>query len=94
MARNHNQMGSARYHNIQESEVNGLWVGKGDNLGRFRSLLEGEFMARVCPLSTRLAPLPRINATVLPSPACQYLTSSICSRPNTEDHHMTHQLYP
>jgi len=37
MERNHNQMGSARYHNMQESKLNGLQVGKGENLGRFEA---------------------------------------------------------
>ena len=50
MESNHNQMGSARYHTMQEYKVNGLQVGKGENLGRFRSLLEGKFMARVYTL--------------------------------------------
>ncbi len=37
MARNLKSEGAATYHKIQESNVNSLWVGKGENLGRFKA---------------------------------------------------------
>jgi hypothetical protein len=37
MARNLKSEDPARYHKIEEYSVNGLWVGKGENLGRFKA---------------------------------------------------------
>ena len=37
MGRNLKNEDAATYHKIQESKVNSLWVGKGENLGRFKA---------------------------------------------------------
>jgi len=37
MARNLKNEDAARYHKIQEFKVNGLWTGKGEDLGRFKA---------------------------------------------------------
>jgi hypothetical protein len=55
MARNLKSEDAARYHKIQESNVNSLWVGKGEDLGRSKSLFPDKNRDYLLSLQTRLA---------------------------------------
>ena len=54
MARNLKSEDAVRYHKIEESKVNRLWVGKGEHLGLSKSLLPDKNRDYLLSLQPRL----------------------------------------